>query len=201
VVIRNLYLNGQGARTGINYQTAASVTVEDCVIANFTSGGIVRNAASADQAELVVTDTVMRGNALGLSLRDAGSGSIDAQIDHSRADRGTFGFAILDNARATITDSIAARNSETGFAVETFSAGPALLFMEHDTASGNGIGIQALNGQARGVVSNSTIVDNTTGVSANVGGSQLLSRLNNTLTGNTTDGAFTGTVAAAYRTP
>jgi len=29
----------------------------------------------------------------------------------------------------------------------------------------------------------------------------LISRGNNTLTGNTSDGAFTGTLAAAYRSP
>lgn len=47
-------------------------------------------------------------------------------------------------------------------------------------------------------MSNSTIVDNTTGLAADA---PLISRGNNTLTGNTSDGAFTGTLAAAYRSP
>jgi hypothetical protein len=73
--------------------------------------------------------------------------------------------------------------------------------MERDTAAGNGLGVEAVGALAQGVVSNSTIVDNSlTGVESS-GGGQLLSRGNNTLFGNGTDGAFTGTIPAKYRAP
>ena len=41
VVLRNLYLNGaNGAQNGVVYNSAASVVVEDCVVANFANNGI-----------------------------------------------------------------------------------------------------------------------------------------------------------------
>ena len=170
------------------------------MIANFPNVGILRFVTSAAAAQLTVGDTILRGNTTALFLTDQGSGSIDAQIDHTRAELGAnAGFAIADHARATITDSIAARNTGAGF-ISTSAPTPARLFMERDTATGNGAGIEAQGGLAQAVVSNSTIVDNTTGLLLDAGG-QLISRVNNTLTGNTTNGTFTGTLAAAYRAP
>jgi hypothetical protein len=197
VVLRNLYLNGgNGASTGVRYSSARAVVVEDCVIANFAINGIFSGADSADAAQLTISDTVLRGNAnAAVSLANFGSGSVRAQIDHTRAALGGAGFLLQDNARATITDSIATRNTGVGFNV---SGNAPHLFMERDTATGNNTGI-ATGAFAQVVVSNSTIVDNTTGVA--VFGGQVISRVNNTLTGNDTDGAFTGTLAAAFRAP
>jgi Right handed beta helix region len=199
VVLRHLYLNGfRGAADGVDYQSAGAVVVEDCVIANFAEDGIVRFVDSSDAAQLTVSDSVLRGNNIGLFLRELGSGSIVAQIDHTRAAlNGSVGFAIRGDARATITDSIAARNT-VGFFLDSSGVGPARLFMERDTASGNGTGIVSVGAAARAVVSNSTIVDNTTGLLSQ-GGGQLVSRVNNTLTDNTTNGAFTSTILPAYR--
>jgi hypothetical protein len=195
VVLRNLYLDGaKGASRGIDYTGAGAVVVEDCVIANFTEFGIARLVTSAGAAQLTVSDSVLRGNAVGLRLQDVGPGSIAAQIDHTRAALGDDGFIIGTDTRATITDSIATRNGVSGFSVFN-----GRLFMERDTTSGNGTGIFVGGGTARAVVSNSTIVDNTTGLDAMFG--ELLSRGNNTLFGNGTDGIFTGNIPAAYRAP
>ena len=73
--------------------------------------------------------------------------------------------------------------------------------MERDTTTLNGIGIRASTVATkigRAVVSDTDITSNTTGLSS-VAGGQLISRVNNTLTANATDGAFTGTFAAALR--
>jgi len=201
VVLRNLSLNGaNGGRNGVDYNSASSLVVEDCGVANFANHGIERLAKSPDLAQLTVSDTVLRGNGAregeggALIARNAGSGSTDVDIDHSRAQLNLSGFEIGDGAKATITDSVAAGNG-AGFVVFG-NVQTARMFMERDTATGNNIGIATLGGQA--VVSNSTIVDNTTGLAADA---PLISRGNNTLTGNTSDGAFTGTLAAAYRSP
>jgi hypothetical protein len=53
----------------------------------------------------------------------------------------------------------------------------------------------SINGSSVVRVSNSTIVNNTTGVSSAFGG-VLLTRGNNTLEGNNTNGSFTGMFAA-----
>jgi hypothetical protein len=172
------------------------------VVANFANHGIERLANSRDLAQLTVGDTVLRGNGGregeggALIARDAGSGSTDVDIDHSRAQFNLFGFEIGEGANATITDSVAARNG-AGFVVFG-NVRAARMFMERDTATGNNLGIATFGGQAQAVVSNSTIVDNNTGLTAD---GPLISRGNNTLTGNTSDGAFTGTLAAAYRSP
>jgi hypothetical protein len=197
VVLRNLYLNGaNGAQNGVVYNSAGAVVIEDCVIANFAASGISRFGTTADATQLTVSDTILRGNSIvGLLLAEFGTGSIDAQIDDTRAALGGEGFTIEGGTRATITDSIATRNTGIGFVARSPGGSSARLFMERDTTSGNAVGIVAQNAQA--VVSNSTIVGNTTGLIVAEG--QLISRVNNTLTGNTTDGAFTGTLAAAYR--
>jgi hypothetical protein len=195
VVLRHLYLNGfRGASNGVVYASGGAVVVEDCVIANFTSNGIIRAANSADAAQLTVSDSVLRGNGVGLVLVGAGTGSIDAEIDHTRSTlNGGSGFTVgSTNTRATITDSIAARNGAAGF----FAFG-GRMFMERDTTTGNGTGIDASSG-GRAVVSNSTIVDNTFGLFAGIGGA-LVSLGNNTLTDNGTNGAFTSTILPAYR--
>jgi hypothetical protein len=205
VVLRNLYLNGaKGADNGVVYNSASSLVIEDCVIANFTGGffggfGIVRNANSPDVAQLTVADTVLRGNGLGLVVGDNGSGGLTGvEVDHSRAVLNGAGFVFEGGADATITDSLAARNTAAGFEVDGLSRA-GRLFMERDTATGNGTGILAVGSLAQAVVSNSTIVDNTIGLG--LSGGQLISRVNNTLFGNQVDGAFSGTIPAAYRAP
>ena len=201
MVLRNLYLNGaNGASRGVVYNSGGAVVVEDCVIANFADRGIHRSANSPDAVQLTVGDTILRGNGFAaLFLSELGTGSIDVHIDHTRAALNGIGFEILTGTRATITDSVATRNGSIGFFASSTGA-PARLFLERDTASGNGTGIQAQGGSAQAAVSNSTITGNSVGLSSDSGG-QLISRLNNSLIGNGTDGAFTGTFTAAYQAP
>jgi hypothetical protein len=58
VVLRNLSLDGaNGGRIGVDYNSASSLVVEDCVVANFANHGIERLANSPDLAQLTVSDT------------------------------------------------------------------------------------------------------------------------------------------------
>lgn len=108
VVLRTLSLNGaNGGRNGVDYNSASSLVVEDCGVANFANHGIERLAKSPDLAQLTVSDTVLRGNGAregeggALIARNAGSGSTDVDIDHSRAQLNLSGFEIGDGAKAT----------------------------------------------------------------------------------------------------
>ncbi len=66
--------------------------------------------------------------------------------------------------------------------------------LEHCTATDNGTGVVAFNG-AVVRVSNSTITANGVGVGASTGGA-VLSRGNNTVEDNGTDGTFDGAVTS-----
>ena len=69
VVLRNLYLNAQGANYGVRYLTGAALHIEQLVINGFTSIGIAMTKFTADPSELYVADTVVRnGSSHGIYL-------------------------------------------------------------------------------------------------------------------------------------
>ena len=97
-------------------------------------------------------------------------------------------------------DTVAAGNS-AGFRLISNVAGAASeLNIENCVAAGNGIGIGSEGGRdavAIVRVSNTTVTNNDRGLfSAGAVLGSLLTRGNNTVEGNTTDGSFTGAFAA-----
>ena len=170
------------------------------MIANFANDGIVRDVTSADAAQLTVSDTILRGNDVRRCCSVSSGRGRSTRRSTTPAPRSNVtGFAIEDGTRATITDSIATRNTEAGFVVHRRGQRRRGCSWSATRPAATAPASQAPRRLAQAVVSNSTIVDNTTGLASATGG-QLISRVNNTLTGNTTDGAFTGTLAAAFRT-
>lgn len=187
VVVRGLTLNSLGGNFGIIFNAGAALHVESCTIHGFAQHGISFNAA----AELFVKDTVVRNSNAGIFI-NTGSGTAKGSIDRCRLENGGSGLQVNTNTKVTARDTVASGNSIRGFGAMPITGGVGELNLENCVASGNETGIQASSGGTIRV-SNSTITNNLIGISS---GGVTLSRLNNTVEGNTGNGSFSGTFAA-----
>lgn len=174
-----------GAGSGINFQPSAAsrLMVVDSVIANNgstggvngTSGNVLVQPQSGGSATVQLT-RVQLLNAFGVGFRAdgtvSGSGAINAELDYVVADgNGGGGYVAETNAsggvvKVLINNSVAS-NSLAGFGVKSNGATITLNSM---TVTNNSVGLATAN----------------SGV--------LASYSNNSVTGNTTDGASTTTV-------
>jgi hypothetical protein len=106
--LRGLVLNGTGGGgNGIVVNTALRVTIENCVIQQFSN---VIVAQASNTMTLKIQDTTITNNAIGVYLAPDGAGpTLYASIDHSRMDNNTVGVRIDGtfggNVLAGISDS------------------------------------------------------------------------------------------------
>jgi hypothetical protein len=199
VILRGLTILGPGGTgsTGIVFISGKALYVENCSIEGFDYHGIYFSA----NGYLSVKDTILRENDdCGIYIWTS-SGTANALLDRVHLERNYRGLQVGQNANVTVRYSIAANNSNYGFYVAPGSPGPGELNMENCVATGNEHGIRAYGflNNATIWVSNSTVTNNTIGLSSEQSGSytaNLLSRSNNTVEGNTSNGSFTGTFAA-----
>jgi hypothetical protein len=209
VVLRNVYLNSQGADYGINADTVAALYVESCVVSGFSDGILFDPTTSG--ARLYVSDTTVRRSGTNGIYVIGGTG-LRATLDSVRLHQNLTGVLVI-SAEATIRDSVASGGTNVGFWASTGSK----VMIENSVSTSNGWGFFAQSGGVmtmtrcaatsnsnEGVVahgtgttiyvSDSTIAANATGVLAALSG-VVTSRGNNTLQANTTNGAFTSTFA------
>ena len=154
-------VNGIGLTTAA---TGASLTVDNCLIANMPQSGIQVSAA----ARVRITDTTIRDN-------------------------GLHGVVIQNGAFATITRAKISGNAGVGvFAYLTVASIPTLVDVLDSTLDGNESGFTSFSdvvaNEIYSSITNSRIVQNATGVAANAGpagGTVVLSASNNTITHNT----------------
>jgi hypothetical protein len=213
VVLRGLFLTGGGTgRHGINIVAAAAVHIEDCRIERFDENGI----HDFGSTELFVTDTVSRENGRdGLFATGFLGPAERLTVDNSQfEDNGSDGLDFDHLEAASITRTVVARNgaigmtqsggeanvtwttaADNGFSgYELYSGGPGgggRMRVEFSTARGNDYAGFLVRTGATGVISNSVVTDNGFGL-RNEG--TLLSRRNNTVTGNTTSTSGTITL-------
>ena len=180
VVLRGLTLNSEGGTNGISFQSGAALHVENCIINGFTGGaGIDVDSSAGASARLYVKDTSCRRNFYGIEV-GAGRGSLDQVRLEQNASVGLFvsGSGIL----VSIANSVA---SGTPFGLVGSGSGAELNVEDCLVTNNVNPGIHSQSG-ATVRVSNSTVTNNGIGLSNN-SGSILLSRLNNTVQGNTTN--------------
>ncbi len=166
VALRNLVimpLPGTGAVHGISMTAGAALTVENCLIANAPTNGIIVSTA----AVVRITDTTIRDNLL-------------------------HGVVLQNGARATITRSTISGNSNVGiFAYVTATSPTTIVDIADSTLDGNDSGFTAFTdvvaNEIVASISGSRIAQNSTGVSANGGplGTVVVSANNNTISHNT----------------
>ena len=168
VSLRNLVIVpfvGGGGTNGINMTAGASLTVENCLIANLPGAGIIADGVM----NVLVTDSTVRGN-------------------------GVSGLYFLNGARATVTRTTVSRNGGYGIYVRGNTASTTTTAdIADSTMSSNSVGVYAYSTNAGAVVKvsvrDSRAVGNTNyGITAssNAGAPVTVSASNNMVSNNVT---------------
>jgi hypothetical protein len=190
VRLRGLAINGTGLGTrtgidGIRVVSASSVFVEDTVIGEFTQTG-VKVATTSETVNLTLDNVTIRNiNTNGVSMTTT-KGQVVASFNNVRIDATSVAIAALGLARANVDNVMLVHNS-TGIMT---TGSDNIINVDNTKISYAKTGVKGLDGSTVRI-SNSVITQNETGLAS---GGSIVSMSGNSLTGNTTDGAFTGTV-------
>ena len=171
VLLRGLTINGTGGVNGVNLTASnAQLTMDSCVITNFTGSGV---RIDGNGAGLRMANTLLAGNGVdGLQVAQG-----RADVVRSRASgnvRGGFtafaaGAGVL--ARVSIADSFASGNNH-GFLVNGVAGEARMNAMRVTGASNNAAGVRVAQsgGVGTAVISGGLFTQNATGLDNNTGG-------------------------------
>ena len=194
VVLRGLTINGQGGAFGILMTNGAKLSIENCVISNFS--GEEQNAVYVDTAARVtMVNTLVRDNFVGINLQ----GGAKADISDSRFLGNGIGIvaksAANKNTIVAISDTVVT-GSFDGISAFSNTSGKSLISAVRSTitnSSNIGIAAYASAGFATVTFSDSMVTGNASGyLQANGGGTATLYSLRNNII--TDNGANTGTL-------
>ena len=209
VLIKGLTVNTIAHRA-VLVNAWAKVFIEDCTI-RYGGGGNTDGHGidfqPTNSSPLTVSNTTLiRADASpaggsAIRIRPAGGADVDALLDNVTVRNAVTGVLIDGGATSgsitmSIKDSVISGSSAQGLGVfEATSGGPSAVVLERTTVSSNGgQGIVASRALASVRVRQSAITGNAVGVQS-LNGGQIISHGDNVLAGNTTNGAFTSTIA------
>jgi hypothetical protein len=210
VTLRNLNINGllgngltSPGTNGIRViGGGAAVHIENTTIQGFAEQGI--DFAPTSSVDLFVRDTIISNNAGGgITVAPTGASSAKVVLGNVGVEGNGATGILINGATSTgainvsVSDSEISGNTAIGIGVfEAVSGGsPSKVQAARTTISSNGgQGIYASRSLASVRVRQSVISGNTVGVQSQNGG-QVISHGDNVLADNTTNGAFTATVA------
>jgi hypothetical protein len=194
-------VNASGS-SGVVFLSGARLNISQCAFQGFTTSGITFSpgTGSATTTQTVVQDSTILNNATGLLIRPIGGIAANAALRRLRIDNNTGDGLRIDGTggsgaiNVAFTDSSA--NFNAGSGIDAVSGpGNAAVDVMRIVAAGNGsAGIQSnqtSGGIASVTVGSSLLRKNAIGIQA-AGGASLLSYGNNHVTGNATNGSFTG---------
>src|SRR6516164_7025675 len=159
VSLRGLTIDGAGVGSnGIVFNSGASLNIQECVVRNFQTNGIL---ASATNAQLHVSDTLIadittappsNGNGIGIFIIP-NSGNFTGVLSHVRLDNDYFFGLVAGNAvtntaviNVTVEDSVASNSISTNgggiFAQGGFGA-TVQLMVRDSSISNNQYGVAA----------------------------------------------------------
>jgi hypothetical protein len=158
VSIRGIHLTGinqtaSPGTIGIRILAAQAVSIESCVVSNFSQQGIL-DSRSSGNTKLFIRNTVVSHNT-GTGIALLATNTSQTNIEQTSSINNLFGAAAGPTNNVMVKRSVMSGNSNTG--VET--DGGAQMNVDDSSITNNGIGVQG-NGTIR--VSNSDISFNTT---------------------------------------
>ncbi len=199
IVLRGLTINGLGGASGVSMTNGSKLSVENCVISNFTSG---QGVDISTAATVRIVDSLFRDNSTGISVRYGAT----ADISNTKLVGNAYGIWTEGVAAGTTTSSVSdsvVTGSGTAGITSTGSLAGATARTEviRTTVSNGGTGVaaQATAGTAVMTLSESMVTGNATGLvqSATGGTATFNSLTNNTVSDNTTASSGTITPLAA----
>lgn len=208
VIVRGLSINGAGTTPGtygIHVFQAQSVTVEDTYIFGFGSGagrGISVDTTSSNVQLFVNNTTINNNTGGGIVLQPSTGFSAGADLNNVRLlGNGVTGLALSTASGATALSATMSNSQIAGGGVAGTSGvvakaptGTATIVIKSSSISGNPVyGINSNGAGAAVRVGDTAITNNGTALNA-VNSAKLESFGDNDVTGNTSPGAFTGTI-------
>jgi hypothetical protein len=200
VNLNGLLIEGNGVGVeGIFFSSGGSLVIENCVVRNMTTHGLILAATASTTRMLTVSKSYFADNGnFGIDIVPAGSGSVLVAIDRTALYGNGFGGMTVDGTIGTgainvaVTDSVSEQGSGgPGFAAISASGHSVTqLTLTRITAANNTIGVQAVGTNATISLTQSTITGNSAGFFAGNNGT-IVSFGDNTLTAN---GSSTGSL-------
>jgi len=213
VILRNINFSNIGfGAYGLNVQNIAALYIENCTFTNYTSAPLAESAPPylaikyepTENSQLFLINSIIDNNGWnvsgisgGLYILPSAGVTVNVTINHSKINGNMFG--IVGDGRSggiikgTITDSVVSGSTENG--ITALSSGSSVVFMIDQTKVSRNLAAGLyVSGRNAGILArNSTVYGNAIGLDAASGGT-LFTYGNNSVNGNTTNGAFTGTV-------
>jgi hypothetical protein len=203
--LRGLIFDGVNASgtSGVVFTSGAGLHIHNCVLQGFTTSGITFSpgSGSAAKTNLIVRDTTFLNNATGILIRPSGGIAANVTLRWLHIDNNTGEGLRVDGMggsgaiNAAIADSTASLNASNGIDAVSGPGNTTVSVIRVVAASNGSAGIlsnQTNGGTASVTVASSMLRANAIGIQA-TGGASLLSYGNNEVTGNASNGSFTGT--------
>ena len=198
ITLSGLALNGQGVTQDGIRGADVNLIVENCTFDNFAGQAIFINGA----ATLQLVNSRVRHSAKGIFILPVGASKTvtvtvnECQFEHLTARGLEFNTNGINTIRAVVRDSALNGNvGGEGMLVSSISGGTAQVTLDGVQVTKFLTGLSVVSSGSVIRVTRSAITRNTTGLAAAASGA-LLSRGNNTVEGNITNGNFTGTFIA-----
>lgn len=189
VTLRGLYLNGQGAHTGVHLVNHGDLYLDRMVLHGFGNGMAYDAPTGSTEVFARVTDTIARRNTDSAFLfrgsPTTGSGATEASMDRVQVVDNFSGVTSHMNNHTRISNSTFSGNSDAIYTTTFINVENCVV-----TQNLNGISVQF---PGVGRVSNTTVSQNDDGIYYS-NGAALLSFQNNRVSGNNVDGTFSGTI-------
>ncbi len=220
VFLRGLVITSEGGNNGILFTSGGALYLENMIVRGYGQVGQVDvNFQPIAAAKLFIKDSRIQSGATGLRIANAG-GDVGVTVDNASFENNGTGIKVNANGQMVVRNSTVLGGSQDGINLAGANALPLTAAFDKLLVSGNGAagitfggtlsvfasvsrstirgnggtGIFVSNGATSSVarVTRTTIVRNVTGIATGAGGT-ILSRGNNTLEANNTDGSFSGT--------
>lgn len=138
VVLRGLYLNSQGALSGIALNSAQVLYIESCVVSGFSQQGLNLVVNFPGTGQVLIHDTLVRDSQTGLEARqDHSSGTLEIEVDRARF-FGNSGLGMwLDGGTRSLIRNTAVDGNNAGIQVTATSSRPTVATFDHLSASEN----------------------------------------------------------------
>jgi hypothetical protein len=177
---------------GVSFNSGQLLHIEDCVIRDSGTAGVLIKSTTANSQFVVTRTTVFNnGNGVvggGISIQP--TVSVQGTIDRVVSNRNSFGInangALGGNYNLTVRDTVLSGNTQAGFAGSSGAAVTFAQLVRVSAVNNSGTGIQVTGATSQIKVGQSDITGNGVGVS---GGP--LSYGTNMLNGNGSDGSLT----------
>jgi hypothetical protein len=205
VNLRGLIFDGVNASgtSGVVFLSGARLNISKCVFQGFTTSGMTLSpgAGSAPTTLLDIQDTTVVNNATGLLIQPTGGIAANVALRWLRIDNNTGEGLRVDGTggsgaiNVAIADSTASFNASNGIDAVSGPGNATVSAMRVVAAANGSAGIEAnqsSGGTASVTLGNSMLHANAIGIQA-TSGAGLLTYGNNQVTGNASNGSFTGT--------